>query len=87
MTPKRVTKKVGNALETVGQTVGQGVVTLVHHGHRGIKSMKRPVKQMYKSCEGATKKAVSFARKEPVTSVLIGVGTGMLMGYLVAREK
>jgi len=83
MTPKRVTKKVGNALETVGQ----GVVTLVHHGHRGIKSMKRPVKQMYKSCEGATKKAVSFARKEPVTSVLIGVGTGMLMGYLVAREK
>jgi len=42
---------------------------------------------MYKSCEGATKKAVSFARKEPVTSVLIGVGTGMLMGYLVAREK
>ena len=83
MTPKHVTKQIGTALETVGQ----GVVTLAHHGHRKIKSMKRPVKQVYKSCEGMGKKAVSYARKEPVTSVLIGVGTGMLMGYLVARER
>jgi len=83
MTGKNVTKQIGTALETVGQ----GVVTLVHNGPRQFKNLKRPLKQMYKSCEGVGKKAVSYAHKEPLTSVFLGVGTGVLVGWLMARER
>jgi ElaB/YqjD/DUF883 family membrane-anchored ribosome-binding protein len=81
---KRAADKIGNVVETAGQKL-DAAVDYVESAKQSAKQTLERVRQ--DGWQGTKAKAMEYARKEPLSALLIAAGAGFLLGLLTKRAR
>ena len=81
---RQTAEAIGSAASTVGAKVDSAIDFVCDKTQRAEESIRKVSKEGW---DGVKHRTSDYARKQPLTSLLLAIGTGLLVGIAIGRGR